>query len=55
MGQNQDAVDKRKEELEFEKADQQPVLYYFQRENDGKWYREITYKSGRVVREECSK
>lgn len=49
MGQNKEAVDKRREELEQEKLDKQIKNYYFQK-GAGSHYREITYMSGKVVR-----
>lgn len=49
MGQNKEAVDKRRKELKQEKLDNQIKYYYFQK-GAGKHYREITYMSGKVVR-----
>ena len=49
MGQNKEAVDKRREELEQEKLDQKIKYYYFQK-GAGVHYREIEYMSGKVVR-----
>ena len=51
MGQNKEAVEKRREELKQEKLDKQIKYYYFQK-GAGKHYREITYMSGKVVRTE---
>ena len=51
MGQNKEAVEKRRKELEQEKLDNQIKYYYFQK-GAGKHYREITYMSGKVVRTE---
>ena len=49
MGQNKEAVEKRRKELEAEKLDNQIKTYYFQK-GAGKHYREIAYMSGKVVR-----
>ena len=49
MGQNKAAVDKRREELKAAKLDKSIKMYYFQK-GAGEHYREIQYKSGRVVR-----
>jgi len=51
VGQNKEAVEKRRKELEQEKLDNQIKYYYFQK-GAGKHYREITYMSGKVVRTE---
>jgi len=51
MGQNSQAVEKRRKELEAEKLDKQIKTYYFQK-GAGKHYREVTYMSGKIVRTE---
>ena len=49
MGQNKEAVDKRRKELEQEKLDNQIKSYYFQK-GAGEHYREIQYMSGKIRR-----
>nr|BAR29242.1 hypothetical protein [uncultured Mediterranean phage uvMED]BAR29342.1 hypothetical protein [uncultured Mediterranean phage uvMED] len=49
MGQNKEAVEKRRKELAEEKLDKQIKWIYFQR-GAGEHYEEIAFMSGRTVR-----
>lgn len=48
MAQNKAAVEKRRLELEAEKLDNQVAYIYMQKDNNSS-YRQIAYKSGRVI------
>tara|TARA_X000000950_G_C13312796_1_gene417288 strand:- start:37 stop:204 length:168 start_codon:yes stop_codon:yes gene_type:complete len=49
MGQNKEAVEKRRKEIAEEKLDNQIKYIYFQR-GAGEHYEEIAFMSGRTVR-----
>ena len=48
MARNKAAVEKRRLEIEAEKLDQQIAYIYMQKDNNSS-YRQISYKSGRVI------
>jgi len=48
MAQNKAAVEKRRLELEAEKLDNQVAYIYMQKDTNSS-YRQIAYKSGRIV------
>ena len=49
VGQNKEAVEKRRQEIEQEKLDKQIKYYYFQK-GAGEHYTQIGYMSGKTVR-----
>ena len=49
MSQNEEAVEKRRQEIIQENLDKQIKYYYFQR-GASEHYREIAYMSGKIVR-----